>query len=581
METAKPFLWGPVKNALLTEVRQEQGPELLEHLCHTTDQRVKEMLVQVLTELGQDAPERAETILRALFPLPQEPGQLQRVRQLVRPPQVNTEPSVHAARKIAIEVAGNLGIKWVLEAAARNPDPTLRSTAVRQMYHLWQRDPDTAFAILEKVAGQIMNGLIPDQAAMEAVFGLSLIIFFDHTSSKTADGETLWRLQAIWRGIIDRVFGLKGRGGRIGQIGRDFIRERVFSVLMDQCFKLLKEIPAYNLVNYEDLVAFFGLGAEEKALYRRLIRYLDVQGTYTKEELERDCLETLGIRSLLIEGVILMIFAAHLIKYQSTFLPFMRRFFIEAITESASNPYVIYVPMSLCTPLGRNPHDDEVFAMFVQTIEQIQQYYSLRPKVDGMNRVFLAPTGYFVDAVIYYGYLYSGTIPNSWLEQWLKQRIDPALNQSDLAFFDFFMKSVLPLVGIDGRLPRPALDTLALFFGHKESAIARELDSMIADFLARMRLVYPDEVEDFLEEHQASAELRLYVSTNEPVESIGSLLGGARALGFLVDSVVDSPPLRTIIMDVFDRAAAAKDLRAWLNYSFREVVNLVYGQRVV
>jgi hypothetical protein len=95
-------------------------------------------------------------------------------------------------------------------------------------------------------------------------------------------------------------------------------------------------------------------------------------------------------------------------------------------------------------------------------------------------------------------------------------------------------------------------------------------------FLARLRLYYPDEVDDFLEEQQAPHDFRLQVQTNEPVETMGVLVGD-KARFFVLDDVMNSPNLLAQFMRILETAAEYKNARSWFDYFLREVINLIYG----
>ena len=95
-------------------------------------------------------------------------------------------------------------------------------------------------------------------------------------------------------------------------------------------------------------------------------------------------------------------------------------------------------------------------------------------------------------------------------------------------------------------------------------------------FLARLRLYYPDEVDDFLEEQQAPHDFRLQVQTNEPTETIGAMIGD-KARFFVIDDVMKSPELLAQFMRILETAADSKNTRAWFNYFLREIINVIYG----
>src|SRR6266566_1696831 len=178
--TGKPFLWGAVRNALVGEAKKPNSETILK-LCQTTQQQMKEMMVNVLITLGLDDPEPVEGILRNLVPQEKQATEWRKGRQLVRKtPEALDVPSRNAGR-IAVEVASSLGIAWVLQRAALQEDQSLRTAAVRYSYYLWQHDQAQGFAILEHLVQHAVSGFLPNLVAFEAAFGLSLTIFFDHS----------------------------------------------------------------------------------------------------------------------------------------------------------------------------------------------------------------------------------------------------------------------------------------------------------------------------------------------------------------------------------------------------------------
>lgn len=567
----KPFLWGGVKSALVQKAK-EYGSEIVKQLCFTDQQRVKEMMVGVLDDIGRDNPSHAEAIIRSLIPSETRVTGFQKVWRLFREPRAVTDISARNAWKIAIETASNLNIPWVLWSSASQPDPTIRTVAVRHSYHLWQRDPRAGFEILELLAHKLTSGMIPDVVALESVLGLSLIIFFDHPR----DNQILGRLQSVWRDIISRFLGVREKSSLWGNAFRTFVREVLFSFVSTIAFRLFREFPQYNVVNYEDLNAFFRLGNLEKSLYRRLIQYLDVKEGYSAEQIENDFLAVLGIRNMHIESVAIMVLVAHITHSPQIFLPFLKKFFEEAQKDPLPSPYLSDVPNILTAILNRDPMADEVFNFFVYTVEASQKYYSKHRHIPGYNRdkvYHYATPAMYLGPYILYQYQRTGTVKTDWLES----RVRDALAEKAVPFFEVLLKQELPLVGIELRTPRAALDALGLFFTIEDS----EIGEMIQAFLARLHLYYPDEVDDFLDEQDTPDHFRLWVRTNEPFETVGGLIG-IRTWQFLRDDVIlGSSALRSLLMRVFAKAADCKDLRAWINYIIREVVNLIYGEEVL
>src|SRR5262249_18151061 len=150
-------------------------------------------------------------------------------------------------------------------------DPTTRAVAVRYSSYLWQRDQGTGFAILEYLAEKATAGLIPHTAAVESVVGLSAVILCEHYQ----DEGVPRRLQGIWRAMLAKLFRVHEGSRPWKRVVGDFIREGLVSFAIPLIFGLVRQLPN-DMVSYQALDAFFRLGGAEKALYRRLVSYFDV-----------------------------------------------------------------------------------------------------------------------------------------------------------------------------------------------------------------------------------------------------------------------------------------------------------------
>lgn len=506
-----------------------------------------------------------------LFPAEKQIGKLNRAWQLIRNPSTTGDKANLNPRKIAVEVAGNLGTPGsvsVLKSAALHSEPDLRTAAVRHAFQLWQREPRAGFEILDYIAGQVMDGLVPNVGAFETLLGLSLSIFFPHSTDVPVLGE----LQRIWRVAINSIFLIRESGGPVGNAARKLIRDRVLSVAITYSFKVLREMPDYNPINYEDAAAFWKLAPEEKELFRRLNRYLDPEGAYDRAEMERDLLAAIDVRNLHLEGAVCFVLISHAMHHRLGFLPFLRTFIDAAISNPVPNGYLNYVPIALGEVLTRNPNLDAYFDCMADTIARCQQYYSQHRRIPGLSRVSHAPAAGHMNIYIHHQYRRSGTVKT----EWYLTRVEAALAQGDEAFFAQLLTTDLVIIGVEFHMPQTALEALSVFvkenrLGIREHAIA---------LLARMRRHSPDEVDDFLEEQDLDDDFRLQVQTNEPAETVGELIG----LGlyeFVVDSLDHSPALRGEIADAFAQAADAKDIRPWIEHVFRRALRLVYGTDVL
>jgi hypothetical protein len=565
--TRKPFLWGAVRNALV-QVAKDCGSELLLKLCFTDQQRVKEMMVSVLTYLGWDKPVEAEGILKDLLLPEKKATELRKIRQLLGRTENVLDIRSRNAGKIAIEAASNLNIPSILQSAALQTDPTIRTTAVRYTYQLWQRDMQGGFSVLEHLTKKATTGLIPNFVSIESALGLSALIFFEYSR----DQFVLERLHSIWRKVIADILRIREENSQWKEGLRRFIRERIVSFVTTVAFQLFRESPDYNFINYQGLEAFFHLGTAEKALYRNLIQYIDPEGSYSREQMEKDYLELIKIDNLLLAIIEQMGLVAQACHAPLTFLPFLKRLFEEAKENPVAYPYLSDITNVVVSILDLNPMLDEAFNFFVYAAEVCREYSARYPQTV-RNSSSKAPGAMYLSSFIFNQYLRTGNVRTSWLET----RIQTALAENNIAFFNLLLTTELPIVGIELRKPGAALDTLKLFFNNKNTEIGR----IIQSFLARLRTHYPDKVDDFLEEEHASDDFRLQVRTNEPVETIGELIA-VRSWHFLRDDVIlNSPQLRSLLMHIFEKATNCKNARAWTDYFIREVVNLLYGGEVL
>src|SRR5581483_10527469 len=556
-----PFLWGAVKNALVQEARKPSSETILK-LCRTTQQRVKEMMVSVLTQLGSDSQETVEEILKKLIPQEKKATEWRKGRWLLGKSFQTSNIVSRNAGRIAIEVASNVGIRWVLQRGALHEDQSLRAATMRYSYALWQRDQAGGFVILEELARQAVHGFLPNVLALESALGLSAVIFFDHYQDKSI----LAKLQTLWSGIIARLLRIRDKES----VMRIFVRRQLISFVYRVAFRIMDSLPDYSPVTYRGLEKFFQLGAAEKSLYRNLVQYLDLQGNYSEEQMQLDYLEVIKINSELPVLVAVIGLVTHACHSPHTFLPFLKRMFEEA-RSSMANPHLNNVTKALECVLDQDPMIDQIFDFFVYTLETNHQYYRKYPQAL-LTRFAKAPEAAYLGPYSLYQYQRTGTARTEWLEV----RIRTALSQDRIPFFDLLLSTELVHVGIELQKPLVALDVLAMFF-HSGNV---EVDQMVQTFLSRLRVRYPNEVDDFLEEQQAKDGFRLQVQIKEPGETIGDVIG-QNGWYFIRDEIMlRSPALRSRLIQIFDKAADCKNLRAWLDYFIWQIVNSIYGGEI-
>lgn len=563
-----PFLWGAVRNALVYELK-ENGTDIVLRLCFTEKQRIKEMAVSVLTEYGKDHDTDVGSILEILILEKTQKTYFKKIRSLSFNPKSITNLCIQNGQKIAVEVASNLQIPWILQAGLLHSNPTIRTAAVRYTYYLWRLNQELGFKILENLIQYITNyAIFPNFRAIESIVGLSSLIFFYHYK----DPLNSKKLQSVWKEIIFKIFHIK-ETSNIRGVSNKFLRKRIFWFIFTIIFKLLHESRVQGNVDYQRLISFFKLKASYKKLYKKLTHYIDVTHDYVSEEFESDLLSVIEVNDLLIWTVTLMGLSAHTMNASISLLPFLRKFFEQAQSFPSPNPYLIIVPQVLLSVLDHNPMNEEYFRFFEHTASECQQYFSFN-KPPGWEHFFNAPNASHVCPYVFQYYKRTGTIRSVWLES----RIESAILHKDIAFFDKLLRVELPFVGLGLHSPQIALETVGLFITVQND----EIMQLIQIFLARLRTIYPDEVDNFLEIHNIPSEFRIAIQTNEPVETIGEVIG-YRSWNFIRDEMIggDSSIMRGLLVDVLEKAADCKNMKEWVYYVINKLINTICDSEVL
>jgi hypothetical protein len=571
-EIEQHFLWEAVRNTLVQEA-EKPDIEIVLKLCRTPDQHIRTMMANVLITLGADTPQKVEGILKELVPAAQQVTGIKKVRQWLGKGTVDADRTTRNAGKIATEVASNLRIPWVLWTAALQSDSTIRTEAVRYAYMLWQRDQSKGFEILEYLTQNTVSGFLPNRDAFESCMGLSILIFFEHYQ----DRLVLARLQSIWREIIAKILRIRERSDGEEGVVRAFIRERIFSFVIKAAFQILHEFPDnINFIDVPALEAFFQRETTEKALYKNLTRYIDVQAGYSKEQMRSDFRTAGNSRDLLICLVANMGLIAHACYEPLAFLPFLKELLEEAKCNPIATTRVADIAQVTENALAHHPMSEELFDFFVYTVKVCHEYYLRYPQALP-GQLSKAPEAAYLGPYMLYQYQRTKTIKT----EWLNALIQKALLHNNIPFFDLLLKVELPFVGLEWEQPQIALEALTLFFDDSNAIDNAELHQMILLFLSRLRVHYSDDVDDFLEQQGVSEAIQLQVRTNEPVETIGELIG-IRTLSFIRDNVVmGSASLRYHLIQILEKASDCTKIGAWFDYFIRDLINLIYGEEVL
>jgi hypothetical protein len=542
-----PFLWGAVKYALIQEAK-EHRPEIVLQLCFTDQQRVKEMIVSVLTDFGQENRVDVTPLLEKLV----------RARQKTSLGSFEENEANKTAKRIAMEVASRLGILSVLEIAADDSSHTIRVVATRQIYYLWNRNKEQGFSILRKIGGKARSRWgWPNARILETFFGVSFLIFFQNYEDK----EITETLRLITREVIKQLFFVSGN--TVGLV-LPLIRAWVLKLTIRFATSFGK-ITRYNVVNATELGAFFELPDEEQQRLERFLPYLNRQRTDI-EAIKDDLLAAVQTGDVLISYAIYHLLISQSIPNWQKVKPLVEEFFNIGMNNTIQDhiPHVI-VPQMLNVPAGicmtQKMYDEDALDLYQELTKKF--YNTSKGQSHGKYGVYFST--YLSTMAFLFGK--NDDIEKSlWVQECLK-----AIKEQD-------EKYLLDLVWDLGNLAlgfeRPDLALRAARFLLLVDIAS--VNSAFINFLAQVKIRYPDQVDDFFAENEVSIQVIEKVKSIEAVEELSSILVVPITRFFA--SVPSSPTWSDHDIDIFKRALECNNVNQWLEFMAKKIINGVYGE---
>jgi hypothetical protein len=98
--------------------------------------------------------------------------------------------------------------------------------------------------------------------------------------------------------------------------------------------------------------------------------------------------------------------------------------------------------------------------------------------------------------------------------------------------------------------------------------------------LARIRLYYPDLLDNYLRENNAPMELVMKVQTTVVTENLWADFLISR-VGSFMSEVLFIPVIRNLYLSAFQKAKNATSLEDWLVSNVKLVINFIYGKAIV
>ncbi|RIL11552.1 hypothetical protein DCC79_04535 [bacterium] len=572
----KPYLWGAIRRALRGEL-EDGYRDVVFALARGTDQLVKELLVTVLVDWGEQDPVSIHPMLNALLDTAREPSSAWAAmsRLIGRTPEPLQEDVIQA-RRVAVEAASQLAIIDVLVRAAHDTSPTIRTIAMEYTFYLYKRDPVRGLDVLKRVSSGIMNRHgIPQSDAFESCIGTSALILFDDYESLT----TVQALQTLWRNNLDRLLWFGGVNDNLlagAAFIKDRIRELTLSVVVRFALRVTTdlghtgssgEMEPGAIFTIPELTAFFALPTERKKATAALLPFVDPEHG-TMEEVRAILKSVFEHRDVFTTALVWQIILLRAPDRRAEVYDLLEWMFDSNLDDTLPGPFP---QTALGCLIGISWQDDVIddrlMALLTKIMWTLHDRYRSRFLME-RSCVHIS----YLDAYINTASRKRGEFNREAVEPFVVR----AKSQNDIDFLNNIALNIQNL-GVEFNRPLLALRLAGLIV---DSTVCR--DTLI-QVLATIRIYHPDEVDEFLESAEVSDDdreiLRAAVQRTVAQQLIGKLLG-LRALLLLDRQLRDSLPFRKAFVDVMTYAMEAKSMEAWAKFVFKRLVNFVYGAEV-
>jgi hypothetical protein len=586
LEIAKtPYLWGPARQALFLELhgvgKQQEFPMVFD-LLKLNEPSVQDLLESTLIWYARDYAKQGQTLLFKLY--------------------ANHRSSI---RRLALRVAGFAGIPEVLELAGTDRDKHVRLTCIQSSYYFWQHNPGEGWHILEGWAEQVRGRFyLPNKAATESCFGLSVMILTDRSNSSKPNlqipdyqnPEIAERLQSIWRKILSDLLYVSEGEIRHSTV-RTGIRSMILTVLIRFMFLIMKGGQKKGYVRVASplpyLEKMFKRDASERGQFLKLRPYWN-ESNEGLESIEDQLIECFDPENTLSIGAIVLLIQLRAKRDGDQDLKVVERVYHHYFDPK----YPTMAPAQLVFNSGyvlrREPTPPTKEAWDIYT--RLQKSYL---DVGGMY--------YGAEAMVHecsYMELYSSVerqfVTNSEssellvesveesVEQYRKTRdLKPMPGENTAASIPATIFTFEKL-GIVYRNASIALDAMKPIIKMLVEDVPEEdeddqnyniITQQLGETLARFRLYYSNQVDNLLEDTNAPDKLRQIMKTTVVEEDLwGDYL--AYRFGPLGLKTVFVPQIRETLWTIFELSLETNSIDEWFNLSLRHIVNFIYGGQV-
>lgn len=543
-----PYLWGAIQTALYLELRAGNS-DLVEKLAGQESPIVQEMLVGTLIAFARENCDIVERVIQNMY-----------------------DGRYHRARRTALAVAGGLLAPHILMLAGNESSVNLRLDAVRSTYHLWQKPGyrKIGWDILEAWANSVRGTLgMPKTKVIESCLGLSMLILTEHNSIDE-DLETIKRrLQKIWREILANLLFIDEEKNNVIRKG---LRGLFFSRAVGFLGAVLRGTYFGRIARGRSVVFLlansFPVPESRKNAFVRLIGCFDL--AYEEIVNQEDLLvEVLTWNDFLSSYVVFLLLTLKLSFAKGHGLALVSRIFKRTLRAERAfygSPLLAVVAWFI---LDREPSsiDDTEFDIYHNIMKEYLDTTAGHWYGSNGNLYVLLGLDLYSD-VEWKKY-------HKYQPEMLMYALEKIMPTDHPFVLQTMFEDIARLSNLFGH-PKLALEAAGATLKYDDPLIR----DYLVDCLASMRLYYPQQVEDFLEEHAVPQNTRHSVRARELTGAIWTLNITPKLAAF-ISRAASQPSIRKFIVQLINEALDCDSLEQWLKILLRDVVNKIYGEPVL
>lgn len=556
----QPWLWGGVKNSLILELLEKKY-DLVVELIRTEDAYIKDLLVVVLEEFGEENKGIVTKLLTSI--------QLSRKSKWI-PRRKKKSLSEQTASKGVIEVAYRLDLLDVIRTGCFDNDPAVRSTSIQQLWRYWrEKNREDGFGAIQELISRSIRFPRWSFDGLESAVSVSLLILFENSR----DQIVTERLRSIWKPVMQKALLATPVKSITTRRFQSQIRSAI-PVFAGNVFARLTRSGAEvkYWLNLQEIQDFFSLSEEQKKSCKKVIPYID-PSVGDLDEIYEDVLEVAKSSNVITWYLLVCAFVPQAAQKPQKMISLMERLFSDLIVIKPVPPAIV-----LPTDLFAYGIDSNLYEKNPSWLESFGEM--------AWKFIYIHNTK-FTSRVGEYQYLMAGLYFDKYYQLYKSTKsefqtryLDHIIQSADPGLIRSYTRSfaVSAVLKIPPRVAMQALLPIVDFWREKvdlpESDVVEEI---LIEAFSIIRNFKPLDVDDFMLENDFPQSLQQRVKSNT-IEKLGNVIGLA-GTRFVMDAFLAHPSRdrRDMIQLVFTEAFSSKSMNVWLGKLIKIILNAIYG----